>query len=109
MDAIVALGVALVGGGLLVVAPVETLLAAVGALLILSRSRKPPGLALILLAALALAAGGWRAHRAVEAHEARRSAIAAALPAPLRCSARAQVVESPVSAHGSLRWLAVLD
>jgi competence protein ComEC len=109
MDAIVALGVALVGGGLFVVAPAQTLLAVAGAMVILWRSPKPPGLARVVLTLLALGASGWRAHRAVETHEARRSAVAAAMPAPSRCSAHAEVLESPVSAHGSLRWLALLD
>ncbi len=102
-------GVALVAGGLLVVAPASTLLAAIGAVIIVRTSSKPAGSAALLLATVAFAVGGWRASHLVDAHEAARSATALALPAPARCSAQARVVASPVLVRGALRWTAALD
>lgn len=104
-----ACGVALVAGGLLRFAPVPTLLAALGALLVLQSSAKRPGLASIALAGLVFALGAWRSSHIVDAHEAARSEAALVMPAPTRCSAHARVVASPVLARGALRWMAALD
>jgi competence protein ComEC len=109
VDAIVVLGVALVGGGLFCVSPTEILFAAAGATLVLRVSQRPPGLAVLALAALVFGASGWRAHRAVLVHEAERAAVARELPAPARCHAHGVVTESPVAVRGSLRWSAALE
>jgi competence protein ComEC len=109
MDAIVVLGVALVGGSLLAVAPLETLLSLAGAAAVLRTSTKPPRPLLIALASLVLGCSAWRARHAVARHEGAREGVALIVPAPARCTAHAQVVESPVATHGTLRWLAALD
>jgi competence protein ComEC len=109
VDIIVTVGVALVGGGLVPVAPLPTLLAVVLAFLVLRLSTKPPSAILLMVAMLVLLANAGRAWRTLSSHEVRRDAVATVVPAPARCSGRGHVDESPVLAHGSLRWLAVLD
>jgi competence protein ComEC len=109
MDSLVVLGVALVGGGLLPVALLPTLLAIALATAVLLLAPKPPRLAVVVLAAVALSGAAWRAWRAIEVHEAARAEVTPMVPAPARCIAHARVVESPVAAHGTLRWLAALD
>jgi competence protein ComEC len=109
VDAVVMLGVALVGGGLLPVAPLPTLLAIALALLVLRLSDTLPAPALLAIGALLLGGSAWRARLTLSSHEAARDAVTSVVPAPARCSAHGYVAESPISGHGTLRWLAVLD
>ncbi len=106
VDASVVLGLALVAGALLPIAPAETLvgLALVGALAWV-QPRRPRG-AVFVLATLLVAVGGWRAARAVTRHECLRAEATTALPFPVRCAGRARVIDSPVAVRGSLRWTA---
>lgn len=109
MDVVVICGIALVAGGLFAFAPAPTLLAALGAALVVRTSVTGARLSILAFATLAFGVGVWRASREVDAHEGARSAVALTIPAPTRCSARAVVVSSPVLARGSLRWMASLD
>src|ERR1700722_9632167 len=63
VDIIVTVGVALVGGGLVPVAPLPTLLAVVLAFLVLRLSTKPPSAILLMVAMLVLLANAGRAWR----------------------------------------------
>jgi competence protein ComEC len=110
IDPAVALGTALVAGGLAVVAPAEVVLALAltAALALLSRPRRVGGW-LVLMALACAAVGLVRAAATVSSHDARRTEADVALGLPKLCSARARVVSSPVSARGVLRWDASLS
>jgi competence protein ComEC len=109
VDTVVTVGVALVLGGLLPVAPWPTVLAVGLSIAVLSTAKRPPGRVLVALGLAVLAFNARRASLAIAEHEAAREAAASRVPAPSRCTATARVVESPVAAHGTLRWLARLD
>jgi competence protein ComEC len=94
-------------GGLCCVAAWEVIAAS---LAVVSTGRVARRLARIdiLLIAFALAFGAARARMAVREYENRRERADTTAWQPGRCSARARVVSSPVSLHGTLRWDAVL-
>ena len=103
LDPALALGTALVVGGLGIVAPAEVtaILVAVAALALLSR-RASTGLALLCAACAVI--GGLRAAAAVASHGAARREAEAALGLPKQCSALALVASSPVRVRDTLRW-----
>jgi competence protein ComEC len=108
VDGILLAGVAVVAGGLGVVAPWHVAAAgsAIVGLALLARRASPIA---ALVVALALAVGVIRAGAAVRRHEARRAQADVALPQPARCSAHGRVDSSPVSIRGTLKWDAWLD
>jgi competence protein ComEC len=101
-------GAALVAGGLACVAPCEVAVTACVTLVLLFFAGRV-GLATAVTTLVALVAGGVRAHAAVVRHERAAAEADVALPAPARCSARARVTSSPVSARGTLRYDARLE
>ncbi len=108
VDPAVLCGAGLVAGGLLPFAPWEVVAASsCVVLLALVMRRAGPGVAFMAVAAIGV--GGLRAGGAVVRHEAERAKAEDALPSPLRCSAHARVIASPVRARGSLRWDADLS
>ena len=108
VDIVLAAGIALVAGGLLPVAPAETLTTALlGAALVGLAGRG--SMRFVIGVAVALAVGGVRAEGAVVRAEEAASRADAALPAPVRCSMRGRVDSSPVRVHGALRWDALVD
>jgi competence protein ComEC len=108
VDVMVVVGVALVAGAVLPVAPAETLLALVVVAGLAWIQPRRPGVALGVAFALLVGVASGRAAWAVAAHERARAAAALALPAPVRCAGQARVVESPVGIHGALRWTGFL-
>ena len=105
VDGMVVVGVALVAGAVLPVAPVETAFALllVGALAWVQVRR--PRVIVLVVACAAACVGAWRTERAMERHAAARDTAALALPLPMRCAGRARVEESPVGVRGTLRWV----
>jgi competence protein ComEC len=109
VDIMVVLGTALVAGGLLPVNPWPTLLAVALSVAVLGISKVAWRPMLLAVGLLAFLFNAWRASTLISAHETAREAVATVVPAPARCTADARVVESPVAAHGALRWLAELE
>lgn len=108
-DPLLVVALAAMLGGLFPAAPVEVLVAssALGALLV-----PHVGLRGLALPALALTVTLARAGSAVPEYESELRALRSLLPAPRRCSARAEVLSSPVLRDGKARWdarLAELD
>jgi competence protein ComEC len=98
---------ALAAGGLATVAPWEVAAAAAGLLVLLRAARRMPRWAPLVVGA-ALAVGALRAQLAVSRHERARAEADAVIPQPLRCTATARVVASPVRVRDVLRWEATL-
>ena len=101
------LGVAFVAGAIFELAPWPLVLSALATVAI-ARASRTLGAVWMVLAALALAWGAWRAHSALAAHDAELARARAQIPVPTRCSGRATVDTSPVRAHGAVRFGASL-
>jgi competence protein ComEC len=108
VDTVLVAGTALAAGALLLVAPCETLVAAVALLALLRAARRLRRVATVAVV-LALGSSALRAGRAVARYEDQRVQADAALGLPKRCTARARVESSPVRAREVLRWDAELD
>jgi competence protein ComEC len=110
IDPVLALGAALVAGGIAFVAPAEVGLVALS-VVILAWVPRPAGAGWMLALATAsvLAAGLLRAAHAVAVHETARAKAEQSLGAPQRCSAHAHVLSSPVRVRDALRWDAHLS
>ncbi|HEX7663329.1 MAG TPA: ComEC/Rec2 family competence protein, partial [Polyangiaceae bacterium] len=104
VDGVVVLGLALVLGGLALVAPCEVLALALLAAIVLplGRARKK----LVIVAVLALAFGWARASFAEDHFERARAKVDRK---SLRCEGAAVVTSSPVRARGAFRFLATFD
>jgi competence protein ComEC len=107
-DALLLFGAGLVAGALSFVAPGEVAAAVCVVLLLLARARRVR-LAAAVTTLVAVAAGGVRARAAVTGHERAGAGADAVMPAPVRCTARAQVIASPVRVRGTLRYDAHLE
>lgn len=106
VDAAIALCAALLGGALIVAAPLPA--AAAAALLgclVVGRLRT----SVLCACLLGLLLGHGRAAGGLAAYEGERVAARDALGAPSRCAARARVVASPVSRGGTLIYLVDLE
>jgi competence protein ComEC len=108
VDPVLVAGTALAAGALVVVAPYETVAAAVAILTLLRASRRLRAAAFVATV-LALGAGALRARHAVARHESLRVEADTALGLPKRCTARARVESSPVRARDVMRWDGELD
>jgi competence protein ComEC len=108
IDGVLVAGVALVAGGLLPVAPFETVTTAVLGLGLLWFARRGSPWAAIVAAA-ALAVGGARAEAVILRAGEGAARADTALPRPARCSMRGRVDSSPVRLRGALRWDAYVD
>jgi competence protein ComEC len=100
IDPVLVVLASLVSGAAWVVAPAATALAALVTFAVLARRLARPAL---LLAALALALGGARAHSQLAEHAERSQHARALLPAPSRCAARGRITASPTWLGGQLR------
>jgi competence protein ComEC len=108
VDGILLAGVAVVAGGLGVVAPWHVGAAASAIMGLALLARRASRIA-ALVVALGLGVGVIRAGAAVRRHEAERAQADVALPQPARCSAHGRVDSSPVGIRGTLKWDAWLD
>jgi competence protein ComEC len=123
VDLVLTGSIALVAGGMALVAPWEVGLAAACAACLLvcpvaargwpatARGWQGParvegrgGLCVVLTIALGIGLGALRGRAAVSRHEEERRRADVALGAPLRCTARGRVDSSPVRVRDVLRW-----
>jgi competence protein ComEC len=117
VDVVLFAGIALVAGGLLPVAPIETAVTALLGLALVeyaahahtSARGRWRWLRTALVVTMALAVGGARARAAIDRAGVDAVRADTALPQPLRCSMRARVESSPVRLRGALRWDAYVD
>ena len=103
IDPLLALGVALVLGGVAIVAPWEVAATAAVTLALAWRAGRA-GMILVVVVVAGLLIGAVRGRAAVARHEEERTAAFEAIGPPLRCAARAVVDSSPVRVRDSLRW-----
>ncbi|MGD0525461.1 MAG: hypothetical protein ABSE49_09975, partial [Polyangiaceae bacterium] len=108
VDTVLLAGGALAAGALLLVAPLETGVAAAALLVLLRVAGRLRPVAAVLAIAM-MGGGALRAEWSVAAHEAERVDAEGALGLPKRCTARARVESSPVRARDVLRWDARLE
>jgi competence protein ComEC len=113
VDWVLVVGIGLVAGGVAVVAPWEVVLVA-GVTMWLAtrdgpRGRRGSGWSVVVLAALAVGVGWFRAEWQIDRYEAHRAEALLALPAPVRCAFRAHVESSPVRVRDAMRWDASVE
>jgi competence protein ComEC len=108
LDPVLLGGTGLVAGGLVLVAPWETVLTA-AAILALAVVSHRTSRRMAVVVAICLGIGALQARRVVLHYETERARADAALGSPSRCSAHALVDSSPVLVRGVLRWEAKLD
>jgi competence protein ComEC len=108
IDPLLVLGIALVLGGVALVAPWEVGVGAVVSLALAWRVRRV-GRAVAFIAGVGIAVGALRGREAIVRHERERAAANEAIGPPLRCAARAVVDSSPVRVRDTLRWDARIE
>ncbi len=103
-DGVLVLGLALVLGGLALVAPAEVLAVTVLALLLFpfGKARRK----IVLVALFGLTVGWFRATHAERRFERERAAVSRP---SIRCEGAAEVISSPVRARGAFRFLATFE
>jgi competence protein ComEC len=107
-DSALVWGLALTLGGVIPIAPWEVCAGGALVLVLLGIARRVT--LLVALGALVMGAlGAQRAAGALSRHERVATLADEALPAPVRCTAHAQIASSPVGARDTLRYDADLD